>query len=258
MPQRFEDFGRIVPYRMYQTLTATGDTAEGPVTLPEAKTNILEIVCQSWRQVFIESRNDDPTNLITQTIYATRKFNASVPATGNIFWDVTEDHWELLNTQTDIAVSTNGVPFSLVDKGYTYLVVAADADDGVQAFGTATCVSCVAGNTFTVNGLVYTGVTGVKSGNTEFSVDTGDNETALDLADSITNDTRPGTTEATLDQTATAVATNIVTVTCTTSTTLGNNIDMAENSTTITLSGLFLENGADTTSQYIARAILTA
>ena len=43
MPQRYVDSGRIVPFRIYQTITATGDTAEGPVTLPEAKTNVLEI-----------------------------------------------------------------------------------------------------------------------------------------------------------------------------------------------------------------------
>lgn len=133
MPQRFQDSGRIMPMRIYQTITTAGDLSEGPVALPEAKTNILEIVCQSWRQLFIESRNDDPTNLITQTIYATRKFNTTVPATGNSFWDVTEDHWELLDTQTDIAVATNGTPYEIVDKGYTYVVVAADAEDGAQA-----------------------------------------------------------------------------------------------------------------------------
>lgn len=257
MPQRFQDYGVHTRNAMYQTITSAGDLVEGAITLPEAETNILEMVVQNHKNVFIEGRNQDTVNTVTQKIYATRKFNASVPATGNAFWTVTGDHWVAINTQAGIAVSTNATAVELVDKGFTYIVVTGDATDGMQATGTATCVACIVGNTFTVNGLVYTGVAGAKGNNTEFSIDTGDNETAADLADSITNDARTGITVPTLDVTATAVATNIVTVTCTTSTNLGNNIDMDENSTTITLSGLFLTGGTNTTSSYIARAHLT-
>lgn len=259
MPQRLVDSGRIVPFRIYQTITTSGDTAEGPVTLPEVKTNVLEIVSQSWRQVFIESRNDDPTNTVTQTIYGTRKFNESVPATGDSFWDVTQSHWELLDTQANIAISTNGTPKEYVDKGYTYFVVAADAQDGAQASGTVTAAGVLLSDTVTVNGLTYTAVSGVKSNNTEFDMSGTDIATAADLADSITNDARTGITEATLDQTAANGGTAVVTITCTTSTALGNNIDLASNNgTRLATSGAFLTGGLDTTSQFIARAVLTA
>lgn len=259
MPQRYVDSGRIVPFRIYQTITATGNTTEGPVTLPEAKTNVLEIVCQSWRQVFIESRNDDPTNTITQTIYGTRKFMESVPAQGDGFWDVTADHWELLDTQSNIATATNGTPKEFVDKGYTYMVVAADGQDGAQASGTVTMASVLAADTVTVNGLTYTAVNGAKANNTEFDMSGTDIATAADLADSITNDARTGITEATLDQTAANGGTAVVTITCTTSTALGNNIDLSSsNGTRLAVSGAFLTGGLDTTSQYIARAVLTS
>lgn len=55
-----------------------------------------------------------------------------------------------------------------------------------------------AGDTVEINGLVYTGVVGVKADNTEFSVDTSDTAAATDLADSINNDVRSGTYEAVL------------------------------------------------------------
>ena len=62
-----------------------------------------------------------------------------------------------------------------------------------KSTGEITCASVVAGDTVTVNGLLYTAVEGAKADNTEFSVDTGDNECAADLADSINNDARSGT-----------------------------------------------------------------
>ncbi len=115
----------------------------------------------------------------------------------------------------------------------------------IKANGTATCVSCVVGNTITVNGLVYTGVSGVKADNTEFSIDTGDNETATDIADSLTNDIRVGTDDADIRAKGTAT-TNVVTITAEAGGTSGNSITMSENSTTITLSGANLTGGAAT------------
>ena len=114
-----------------------------------------------------------------------------------------------------------------------------------KATGTATCVSCVAGNTFTINGVVYTGVTGAKADNTEFSVDTGDNETATDLADSINNDLRVGTDDVDITIDATVVS-NVITLEAAAGGTSGNSITMSENSTTITLSGANLTGGAST------------
>lgn len=131
MPQRFQDSGKIIPIRIYQTIATSGDLVEGTVTLTSTESNNLEIVAQSWRQVFIEGRNDGSTNTADQKIYGTRKFNLSVPDTGDSFWDVTADHWEVVDTQPTIAVSTNSTPVTLVDKGYTYLVVT-----GLSASGT--------------------------------------------------------------------------------------------------------------------------
>ena len=131
-------------------------------------------------------------------------------------------------------------------KGYTLSnTFLSGSSRTIKASGTATCVSCVAGNTITINGIVYTGVSGVKSDNTEFSIDTGNNETALDLADSITNDIRIGIDDANLTQVAISAA-NVVTITCTSGGVSGNSILMSENSTTITLSGANLTGGAAT------------
>ena len=88
----------------------------------------------------------------------------------------------------------------------------------VSAFGTVTCAGVLAGDTVTVNGLVYTAVAGVKADNTEFSIDTGDTECATDLADSITNDVRVGTLN---DVTATNLGA-VVTITQTVAGASGN------------------------------------
>jgi hypothetical protein len=259
MPQRFYDYGVHTRNAMYQTITTVGDVEEGPITLPEPETNILEIVAQNHKNIFIEGRNNGADNTVTQKIYGTRKWNASVPATGNAFWTVTGNHWEVVNTQAAINITTNATPVELVDKGYTYLVVTGDGPTGVQSSGTFTLVGTLAGDTVDVNGLTYTAVAGAKSNNTEFSIDGTDNADAADLADSITNDVRVGTDEATLDQTATAVATNVVTITCTTKEADGDNILLNESTAgvRITKSGANLTGGIDDTSSYIARAHLT-
>lgn len=54
-------------------------------------------------------------------------------------------------------------------------------------------VTPLAADTVTVNALIYTAVAGVKADNTEFSIDGTNLDTSIDLADSITNDTRSGT-----------------------------------------------------------------
>lgn len=72
----------------------------------------------------------------------------------------------------------------------------------------------LAGDTVTINGLVYIGVSGVKADNTEFSVDTSDAAAATDLADSISNDARTGSiadavlTASATDETITVSATS--------------------------------------------------
>ena len=117
--------------------------------------------------------------------------------------------------------------------------------DTLKATGTATCVSVIATDTITVNGLVYTAVAGAKANNTEFSVDTGDNECATDLADSLTNDTRIGTDDADIRAKGVA-ASNVVTITAEAGGTSGNSITLSQTGGTITLSGANLTGGAAT------------
>lgn len=129
MPQRLVDFGRVGLTRMYQTITSTGDKLEGSVSVPTAgTTNVLEIVAQNYKNAFIEGRNDDATNTSDWEIFGTRKFNDSVPATGDTFWDVTGAHWESINLQANVTTTTNITVVELVDKGFTYLVVNVTAD----------------------------------------------------------------------------------------------------------------------------------
>ena len=111
------------------------------------------------------------------------------------------------------------------------------------ATGTATCASVEVGDTVTINGLVYTAIAGSKGGdNTKFSIDTGDNECATDLADSITNDTRNGTTG---DQTATS-STNVVTITTDVLGTGGNAITLvSSNGSRLAVSGATFSGGVN-------------
>lgn len=102
------------------------------------------------------------------------------------------------------------------------------------ATGTVTAASVQAADTVTINGLVYTAVAGAKADNTEFSIDTGDNECATDLAASITADGRAGTTG---DTTAVAVGA-VVTITTDVAGTGGNAITLvSSNGTRLAVSG---------------------
>lgn len=97
--------------------------------------------------------------------------------------------------EEETAAGTYADEKCLMDNPYSTciwdIVVAAGTD--TAATGTVTCATAIANDTVTVNGLLYTGVAGTKSDNTEFSIDTSDTATATDLAASITNDTRTGT-----------------------------------------------------------------
>jgi len=113
----------------------------------------------------------------------------------------------------------------------------------VAATGTITAATVVADDTVTVNGLVYTAVSGAKADNTEFSVDTGNSAVATDLADSINNDTRVGT--ITTGVTALA-ASAVVTVSAVATGIGGNAITLASSDGgTLAVSGALLSGGRD-------------
>jgi len=101
------------------------------------------------------------------------------------------------------------------------------------------------GDTVTINGLTYTAVSGTKADNTEFDIDGTDTADALDLVDSINNDTRVGTESLGLSATSSV---GVVTITADLVGPAGNSITLAETGTTITISGANLANGADGTS----------
>jgi len=110
--------------------------------------------------------------------------------------------------------------------------------------GTITLATALADDTVTVNGLVYTAVTGAKADNTEFSIDGTDTVDAADLADSINNDVRTGT----IGVVSATSAAGVVTVTTNLRGESGNATTLAEDtgSTTITISGAtFTGGGAD-------------
>ena len=129
----------------------------------------------------------------------------------------------------------SGYTLKNTDKSGTPLVI--------KATGTATCTSVVAGNTITINGIVFTGVTGVKADNTEFSVDGNDAACATDLADSISNDVRIGSDEPNIGLDATVI-TDIVTIIARAGGIAGNDITMSETGGNIALSGANLTGGA--------------
>jgi hypothetical protein len=107
-----------------------------------------------------------------------------------------------------------------------------------RASGTLTAVSAIAGDTVTVNGRVYTAVAGVPANHSEFSIDTGDNETATSLAAQI------NARESFHGEAVRALAaTNVVTVTAVVEGTGGNAITISSTGGTITASGATLANG---------------
>lgn len=118
---------------------------------------------------------------------------------------------------------------------------------GLAATGTVTCVAPILGDTVTVNGLVYTGVSAPKVNNQTFDISFGATAIAADLADSISNDLRSSITVPSLGQTATSVL-GVVTITADVGE-LGNNIDLASSSVAeLAVSGSFLTGGSGVTN----------
>jgi len=138
--QASNEFGLVSKNRAEFTISATGDTTEGKITTAGvAKENVLELVTQSWKDIFIEARNDDATNTADFRIFATKKFNDSVPATGATFWDVTGTHWEEVHETLALGTTTNLAVQDFVNKGYTYMVVEIESN----VAGTDTIVRCI-------------------------------------------------------------------------------------------------------------------
>lgn len=119
----------------------------------------------------------------------------------------------------------------------------------VKATGTITLATAVAGDTVTVNGLLYTAVAGTKDNNTEFSIDVSNTAAATDLKNSITADTRVSGTG--MDVIATSSGA-IVTVQAKDFGVTGNEIPLASSSQVkLAVSGATLQNGSDADIVYV-------
>ena len=144
---------------------------------------------------------------------------------------------KLISNWTDGGIAATGTVTAstvLENTFATGTVTAATVLENTFATGTVTCATAVVDDTVTVNGLLYTAVAGAKANDTEFSIDTGNDETATDLADSIDDDTRSGTAG---DVTAVS-ASAVVTITTDVAGTAGNAITLvSSDGTTLAVSG---------------------
>jgi hypothetical protein len=133
-------------------------------------------------------------------------------------------------------------------------ITLASAVANAFATNTAQCTSVIAGDTITVNGLLYTAVAGAKADDTEFSVDTSDTACAADLADSINNDVRVGT----LGDVSASPSTDTVTLTTDVEGTAGDAVTLAETGGTITLGGATFSGGVDADTVTVNGLVYTA
>ena len=125
----------------------------------------------------------------------------------------------------------------------------------VKATGTITCATAVVGNVVDFNGLDYTAVAGAKADDTEFSIDTSNDATATDLADSIDDDVRVGIV-ANASATAT---TNVVTIVSTATGVTGNTVGLASSDgTTLAVSAAALTGGVDVSTVTVNGLLYTA
>jgi len=157
--------------------------------------------------------------------------------------DIIEDVWD--------GGGTYAFPASTLASG---TVTAASVLENTFATGTAQCTSVIATDTVTINGLKYTAVAGAKEDNTEFSIDTGDTECALDLSASINADVRVGT----LGTVTASPTTDTVTITTSVAGVAGDAVTMTETGSTITLSGAVLAGGVDADTCTINGLVYTA
>jgi len=172
-------------------------------------------------------------------------FNAGVstseveirPEDADLDYQLTAQALEILSGSTDDDGKSTGtltLSSAVAITAATGTITIATPVANTFADGDITCASVLAADTVTVNGLLYTAVSGAKANDTEFSIDTGDNECATDLADSITNDTRSGTSG---DQTATSSTDTVTAVTDVTGTG-GNAITLvSSNGTRLAVTG---------------------
>lgn len=123
----------------------------------------------------------------------------------------------------------------------TGTVTAASAVANTFSTGTVTCATAIQGNTAVINGLTYTGVDGAPADFTEFSVDTGNNETATSLAAAVNGDARSGT----LGDVSASPSSAVVTLTSDVAGAAGDATTLVSSGATLAVSGATFASGVD-------------
>lgn len=156
---------------------------------------------------------------------------------------------------TIIEIRSEDANLTYQTSAQTLEILSGDAADDGQSSGTLTLVSAVAnafstgtatlvgvgaGDTVTVNGLLYTAVSGTATEG-EFDIDGDDDANAITLRDAVNTDTRSGT----IGIVSAAAATNVVTFTTDVEGVAGDATTLAETGTTITISGAVFTGGVD-------------
>lgn len=140
------------------------------------------------------------------------------------------------------AAVTDTVTITSVTRGTAQNSIPLSSSDGTRlAVSGAFLTGGLDGDTVTINGLLYTAVAGTKDDDTQFSSDTGDNETAADLEASVDADVRSGV----LGIVSANASTDTVTLTSDQAGTAGDATTLAETGTTITISGATFSGGVD-------------
>lgn len=191
------------------------------------------------KNMHAEIENNGPNGLTYKIEKARREFALITDLT-------TPDFDEDIKADTNVAagskatgtVDVTGGPSVKADGTLTLVSAVANA----FATGTVTCASVLAGDTVTVNGLVYTAVNGAKADDTEFDMSGTDDQCATDLADSIDDDVRSGTSG---DLSATATTDTVTAVTDVLGTG-GNAITLvSSNGTRLAVSGATFSGGVN-------------
>ncbi len=163
-------------------------------------------------------------------------------------------------TSGDIsATSTNNVVTVTTDVAGTAgnAITLTTQDAQIVVSGSGTLTNGVTADITTVNGLIYTAITGSKAGDfTLFSIDVSDDATATDLADSITQDGRSGS----LNDVTAVSATDTVTCTQTVGGTGGNatTLTSSDEAGRLNISGNTFTGGVNADTATVNGLIYTA
>lgn len=194
---------------------------------------------KGMKNMVAEIKNNGANGLTFKIDKAKKEFiDINTLVDGDFDEDIVSDTNVAKGEKATGTVDVTGGPSVKAEGDLTLVSAVANA----FATGVVTCASVEVGDTVTVNGLVYTAVVGTKADNTEFDQAGTNDQCATDLADSIDNDTRVGTTG---DLSATS-STDEVTITTDVLGTAGNAITLvSSNGIRLAVSGAVFTGGVN-------------